>query len=57
MFNNLEPCPYCGGEAELLGNEAIRIFHIQCKKCRKSSGFFRTDEQAITAWNTRAGEL
>lgn len=59
----LLPCPFCGGEAELLtGMHAFNDVIIRCKKCSTESALFdgehenlqvNTDD-ALEAWNTRA---
>lgn len=59
MSEELLPCPFCGGEAEIL--EAIVEFiykeigiYAICKKCRASTQYYKTKEEALTAWNRRA---
>jgi Lar family restriction alleviation protein len=60
----LKPCPFCGGEAELIihGNNFTkkRKAEIKCKKCHVSIivGAIRFDvdwcvKEAIAAWNKR----
>lgn len=50
---DLEPCPFCGGEAEIRGS--ILLF-VQCTKCRTRYGdsYHANKAVAIAAWNTRA---
>ncbi len=54
MTEELKPCPFCGGEAELdweLDDEHGPSAWITCSKCKAE---VRCDYQpdAITAWNT-----
>lgn len=56
MSDELKPCPFCGGKAEtnlLLGN-----YCITCTRCMGAIFPARgmTKEEAIEAWNRRAGE-
>ena len=64
----LKPCPFCGGEAEMLigGAEGIGVVYqaywIACKKCGaqttkiKVSSYYTAENCAILAWNMREGE-
>lgn len=61
--NELKPCPFCGGEAEIksryigygsIGLGAHDWFAIACNDCRTISKEYGTKEQAIAAWNNRA---
>ena len=52
MTEELKPCPFCGGEAEVRMFTATLIF-VQCKNCLAGSTAFSTDEEAVTAWNKR----
>lgn len=51
----LKPCPFCGGEAELVGNGYF--FDVSCKniKCRGCTSCLdsKTEAEAIEAWNRR----
>ena len=60
--DNLKPCPFCGGEAEIHrfsdGDFSIDVYHEKdCIMCIDiDGGIFDGDdyEWAIEAWNTRA---
>lgn len=68
MSEQLKPCPFCGGKAELcagahMGRSAI---FIQCQKCgaqtkyyidfQMMNGLTPTQKKAIEAWNRRADQ-
>lgn len=53
----LKPCPFCGGDAELLivpGKMATWI--VRCTKCYTNNGTFVTDRDAVEVWNRRVFE-
>jgi Lar family restriction alleviation protein len=62
METELEPCPFCGGKAEV--NEDTEpcyhghsaVYHVHCKKCPTSFGdwSFNNKRDVISAWNKRA---
>lgn len=59
----LKPCPvpWCGGLAEIKGDDEIYFTepptaHIICIDCGFETPTFDTHAEAITAWNTRAGD-
>jgi Lar family restriction alleviation protein len=66
MENELKPCPFCGGEAEhkmyFWGNHTkthkpIWCYYIFCAECgAMTDNIFKTEEEAITAWNRRVKE-
>jgi Lar family restriction alleviation protein len=58
----LDPCPFCGGEAEfvLLENHPLFPFeddsptgYVRCTKCGAEQGWSYSAEDAIERWNTR----
>lgn len=63
MKIELKPCPFCGEEATLQRyfdpHEDI-AFYVACsgESCEVSpmTNDFRTEQEAIEAWNHRAGE-
>lgn len=54
-------CPFCGGEAELIGHYIKGVannyqYFVRCKTCKARPQSFRTfkkKECAIATWNTR----
>lgn len=67
-MNNKEllPCPFCGGEAELVCVDG-EFYMACCKKCHSSTSFAKVFEdgtaaeatkiETITAWNTRYNSM
>lgn len=57
----LKPCPFCGGEAEIIsyyfkGTANRMHFFCQCKSCgtrMQNWNGYRTRANAIEAWNRR----
>lgn len=47
----LKPCPFCGGEAEIVMSGGDR--RVECKKCGARSDWYDTEAEAIAAWNRR----
>ena len=51
----LKPCPFCGGEAKVLGTKYEGgDYYIVCEKCRVRVGSYSNPVEAIEAWNKRA---
>lgn len=50
----LKPCPFCGGEAEIV-RDVGSIWDVSCKRCYASIGAYHSysKEAAIYAWNRR----
>ena len=56
-MSELLPCPFCGGEAEMLTAESMNggyLFGIMCNDCRSRGDVYGTEAEAIAAWNSRA---
>lgn len=49
-MEQLKKCPFCGCEAELVGN---RFFRVMCTECNAHIEDFETAIEAVIAWNTR----
>lgn len=55
----LEACPFCGGDAELLGPDTHTHIYVRCQKCGARStvevaGHGGTTTEAVVHWNRRA---
>ena len=60
-MTKLEPCPFCGGKAEIhncgeLVNTYIKLtgyFGVHCTKCYSATKPYKGEEEAVKAWNKR----
>ena len=58
MITELKPCPFCGGEARAMGKGSGFVY-CECggeMRARGDGNNIYDDDQAITAWNTRAAD-
>lgn len=64
MFDELKPCPFCGGQAQLFVNDGVRVI---CPKCRASTKILvdgmtvngvtgNATKAVIEAWNRRVSK-
>ena len=61
MSDKLKPCPFCGGEAELVEhNEGLVFYFVRCKNenCFAGAADVRhfSKETLVEAWNRRAND-
>ena len=54
----LNPCPFCGGKAKLENQAVYRLpmYWASCRKCYFTQEPYPHPQDAIAAWNRRAGE-
>lgn len=53
MNKELKPCPFCGGEAELV-ELGIKVWSPRCTQCEcRLNQVYRSEQKAIEAWNRR----
>ena len=53
-MDQLKPCPFCGGEAELWDNKMeYRLYGVLCKECDCMTPYAVTGEEAVEVWNRR----
>ena len=56
-MSDLKPCPFCGGEAEVIfdGDGEISAVAVKCKDCGIMTTHYLDDaRKAIEAWNSQA---
>jgi len=51
MTDTLEPCPFCGGEAQV---EFAACWVVECQDCAASTAGRDTEANAVSDWNRRA---
>ena len=53
---NLEPCPFCGSEAEIVELKTWEgSFYVHCPNCGIEQGYRYPYEEAVEQWNMREG--
>lgn len=59
LDNEIKPCPFCGGKAELNTEKGRFFSYIKCTNCGAESGLVKisaeycADERAKELWNRR----
>ena len=53
-MTELKPCPFCGGEADIVVYGATGEHTIECLTCGAEGATEYDKAEAIEAWNTRA---
>lgn len=64
MFDELKPCPFCGGEAPIVVKEvqypdtphARMWYAVECNACDVVGDWDLGESGAVEKWNTRPGE-
>lgn len=57
MTKKLKPCPFCGNEALIVDDDKKHYgVFIACSKCCSSTEIFKTEDEALIAWNARPFE-
>ena len=54
----IKPCPFCGGEGKTFirdWDDGTQSLWIECQSCGAEAGHCGNEQEAIEAWNTRAG--
>lgn len=56
-MDELKPCPFCGGKAKIRSEKYwqpnVRR-NVICTNCFANTGWYKTEDEAIEAWNRRA---
>ena len=54
VVSRIQKCPFCGSEADVYTTyERYDSYHVKCDRCHARTGWYRTDKEAIKAWNRR----
>lgn len=53
-MDDLKPCPFCNGKAEMEILPHYEGFFVKCLKCKVEQGhLYRSKKSATIAWNRR----
>lgn len=52
----LEPCPFCGGKAELNGRFVGKKYYVSCSNCLTRTVYSPVESYCIAVWNNRKYE-
>lgn len=56
-MEKLKKCPFCGGEAEIIGGKTEdEVAWVVCKQCYAESPVHSSKKDAVNAWNRRVNE-
>ncbi len=53
-LERLSPCPFCGSSAQDTTSNGIESMFVVCNTCGAEGPPMPTEQEAITAWCTRA---
>ena len=53
----LLPCPFCGGEAEVLDYPEVKAYCVACLECGVETLIYSSKEKVIKNWNTRTNKI
>lgn len=57
METKLLPCPFCGGEAQIIESRfGEKGAFVGCIRCLATAKRYSTKAEAIEAWNRRAND-
>lgn len=51
MTDELKPCPFCGGTANIAKGQIE--FWVYCPHCGARTEFYETEQEAADSWNAR----
>ena len=62
MTDKLKPCPFCGGKAGFIQDDALGLYAVRCKECGSGTvyqfdfgaGLQASKQKSSDVWNGRA---